>query len=186
MDENDLTAGILSLEIDDEWNELHDKIIEYREAHGLTISGFLRRCGLPPNQAYFKQLSSRGGEKITPSMRMRSVGREYREKAAALVYATISDQRTEVPDVQDSEDLDTVLCDWNVDNYEKLRELGVMLVSLGRSADVEFITHQLQNSAADNRVIADMLASDAGVIAALNKIGKDSPTMGGIIDVLLL
>lgn len=184
-DVNNLTDRIFQLEIDDDWKELHEKVIEYREANGLTISAFLRRCSLPPNNAYYKQLTSRGGEKITPSKRMRSVGREYREKATALVYAA-GDQTIGDLDVQESEDLDTMLSDWNVDNYEELRAIGVTAVSLDRTGEVQFITHQLQNSTADNSVIADMLASDAGIITALKKIGKDSPTMGRRIDVRLL
>lgn len=181
---NNMTDGIFQLEIDDEWKELHAKIIEYREANSLTISAFLRRCSLSPHESYYKQLSSRGGEMLMPSKRVRSVGREYREKAAALVYA--SDQTIEDLNVQESEDLETVLIDWNVDKYEGLRAIGVMEVVLDRTKEGQFITRRLYNSTTDNSVIADMLASDAAIMTALNKLGKDSPTMGKIIDVYLL
>lgn len=123
---------------------------------------------------------------MTPSKRMRSVGREYREKAAALVYAA-GDQTTGDLGIQESDDdLVTVLCDWNVDNYEELQAMGVMSVSLDRPEEVQFVTRQLPNSTADNSVMAGMLASDDGIMTALKKIGKDSPTMGRRIDVHLL
>ena len=93
-----LVEELSRLDVDSEWLDLHAKIVLFRSQHQITISNFLRVCELNPNKAYFKQLCTSTGCKLRPSRRNRFVGREFRDKVAAMFDKEFESLRTSAED----------------------------------------------------------------------------------------
>ena len=62
------------------WKEIHSKIIDFRSRKKLSISNFLRRCGLDPYSSYFKQLCCKSGQDRNPSNIEGSPDRSFKSR----------------------------------------------------------------------------------------------------------
>jgi hypothetical protein len=79
MDEDFIEDFVFIKTEDVDWQELHAKILEERKQKNLTITDFVVSCGLSPNRPYFKQLSGNICQRLPPSTRRNSAGREFRD-----------------------------------------------------------------------------------------------------------
>ena len=126
-DINALTAKFEAANISSEnasWLPIHTKIIEYRKEKKMTISYFLKACGLNSDRSYFKQLACTTGYKVIPSNVDGSVGKEFTDavkiffESEALLLSGSTSQKQD-------DSLSVLIEDWMVDNYDMLEEMEI-------------------------------------------------------------
>lgn len=153
--DQDLVEDFEQLQLqDDDWNELHRKIVEERNREGLTISEFLDRCGLDVNRLYFKQLCCKTPKKLPPSRRRNSPGREFRD-AVAKYFAGQA-----VPTNSSPQSLEIVLSEWCLDNRPLLRESHISHLRLGGSSLTEVVVYAYRQCTLSDQDVLDMLMRD--------------------------
>lgn len=117
-------AAKISSSANASWLPIHTKIIEYRKEKKMTISNFLKACGLNSNRSYFKQLACTTGYKGIPSNVDGSVGKEFTDavniffESEALLLSGSTSQKQD-------DSLSVLIEDWMVDNYDMLEEMEI-------------------------------------------------------------
>ena len=102
------------------WPIIHDRIIEYRKYHKLSIKKFLQHCGLSQNSSYFQQLCCTSGKNLHPSNKSGSVGKKYLDS----VKSFLESKTVELNDSLDV-NIDHIICDLEHEENHKFEELGI-------------------------------------------------------------
>lgn len=169
--DKDMMAYFENMQIDDEWDELHRKILETRATSHMTITEFLVCVGLNPNRPYFKQLCST--KKLHPSTRRNSPGLEFRE-AVSKYFANLSANSASSLSHGSPQQLETVIIEWCLDNRSELRDLGISGIYLSKSNPVGIIIDAYQNCTASDAEILHMLMKDSKILETVNGMHESS------------
>jgi hypothetical protein len=156
-----------NMQIDDEWDQLHRKILSTRESKKMTITAFLVCVGLDPNRAYFKQLCTKTIKKVHPSNRMNSPGREFRDAVSKYFYNLADVNSNKTISYRSSQSLETVISDWYLDNRHELRGLGISGIYLSKSNPVGIIIEAYQNCTISNAGILQIMMRDRNILDTL-------------------
>lgn len=141
--DKEMTYYFENMQIDDDWDQLHSKIVNTRVARQMTITEFLMCVGLNPNRSYFRQLSTKSIRKLHPSMKENSPGREFRDAVSKYLENLTADSIDTL--YHGSPQLfETVISDWCLDNRSELRGLGISGIYLSKSNPVGIIIHAYQ------------------------------------------
>jgi hypothetical protein len=103
---------------------MHEKIQATRKNNGLTISEFLKECGIPVDDSYCKQLCSKGGSKMHPSNRPGSKGKSFRNTMKSFLTSSVS--RVDISSLF----LEDIIEDWVMDNCQTLDGMGIATIRL--------------------------------------------------------
>lgn len=164
--EQDLIESFRLLQVqDDEWDELHKKILDERSQKNLTITEFLISCGLDPNISYFKQLCSKTMKRMHPSKRKNSPGREFREAVANHFAAQAT--ASSFPTVG-AQSLETIILDWCLDNRPRLRENRISDICLVDPTSNDLVVYAYADCTLSNDDILTMLKVDTKIIRFAN------------------
>ena len=125
IDLNALIAKFEAIDIAENvpWVSLHEKIVDYRKKK-LTISDFLKACGLNSDKSYFKQLACNTGHKLIPSKLDGSVGKEFTDAVTEFFKpdATITVEQQE-------QSLAVLIEEWVLDNCDMLEEMKIQSIA---------------------------------------------------------
>jgi hypothetical protein len=103
------------------WQDLHKKIIDYRQNNQITIVRFIELCGLP-NKSYFRQLCCLPGNDLHPSNKPGSTGKMFLDAVAILFHKIQNGSLT--PFVVEK-DLENELYDFQMDHIQVLHRLNI-------------------------------------------------------------
>lgn len=143
-----------------EWSEMHNKIVEVRTAKKLTISEFLICCGLNPNRPYFRQLASMNYQRIPPSKKGRSPGREFRDAVNKYFECKIP------PQIPPPQPLETLLLDWCEDHRLELQLWHISDLRLLEPESTKLVVFAYKQCQLTNESIVTILMSDVKIRAA--------------------
>jgi hypothetical protein len=159
--EDELDEGIKALTIQDiravedmDWEEIHRRVVRFREEHNMTISSFLQYCGLD-NRPYFQQLCCKTGDKKNPSRRQNSVGASFLNKIGLILDA---------PFPVDFQLKSTSLFDhvegWFQDNRMPLKDSGIvnLNISIFKPKLIEIVVRD--TCTMENAELFEMLRAD--------------------------
>jgi hypothetical protein len=139
---------------DMEWEEIHSRVVRFREEHKMTISSFLQYCGLD-NRPYFQQLCCRTGNKKNPSRRQNSVGAFFLNKIGCILDGSFRD---------DFQSESTSMFDhvegWFQDNRIQLKDSGIvnLNISIFKPKSIEIVVRG--TCTMENAELFEMLRAD--------------------------
>ena len=171
--DEDMMNSFQDIQIDDDWVELHRKILGTRETSNLTITEFLVCVGLNPNRAYFKHLCTKTITKLHPSKRRNSPGREFRD-AVSKYFVNLAANSTRTLSHGSPQTLETVVSDWYLDNRTELRGLGISDIYLSKSNPFGIIIEAYQNCAVSDAEILQMLMKDSKILETVEGMHASS------------
>jgi hypothetical protein len=101
------------------WQDIHERIINFRGKNRISIKPFLSMCGLPINRSYFQQLCCKTGSNLHPSGNVGSPGKQFLDAVKSFF------QNSE-PFIQTSGgNMDDLLCDLKLEHNDELQDLGI-------------------------------------------------------------
>mmetsp|Transcript_13785 Transcript_13785/g.20652 ORF Transcript_13785/g.20652 Transcript_13785/m.20652 type:complete len:209 (+) Transcript_13785:44-670(+) len=171
--DKDMMNYFENMQIDDEWDALHRKILDIRAASNMTITDFLICVGLNPNRSYFKQLCTKSIKRLPPSNRRNSPGREFRE-AVSKYFDNLATNSTSSLSHGSLQQLDTVISDWCLDNRSELRDLYISGIYLSKANPVGIIIDSYLNCTASDADILQMLMKDTKISEIVNSLHESS------------
>ena len=158
---------------DDDWDDLHKKILEERAQKNLTITEFLVSCGLDPDISYFKQLCCKTPRRLHPSKRRNSAGREFRDAVAN--YFAGAGQATASPSLSPRQSLESIIEDWCLDNRPRLREKEISDIRLVNPTSTDLHVNVYDGCTLSDDEIMTMLKDDSKIATNLS---PDSQIVG--------
>lgn len=174
--DKDMMDNFKTMQIDDEWDELHQKIQSIRETGPMTITEFLVCVGLDPNRPYFKQLCAKTTKKLHPSTRKNSSGREFRDAVSKYFDELTANSHSSTiafpHSSSSSQSLETVLCEWLLDNRSDLRGRGISGIYLSKSNPVGIIIDAYSDCTVSNTDILQMLMKDYKIVETLKAMNE--------------
>jgi hypothetical protein len=160
--EQDLIETFELLQVqDDDWNELHKKILDERTQKNLTITDFLVSCGLDPDRPYFKQLCCRTTRRLHPSKRRNSPGREFRD-AVANYFAGQAKASALPP-----QPLHIIIEEWCLDNRPRLRENKISDIHMVNPNSTDLVVYVYAECTLSDDDIMTMLKADSKIASSL-------------------
>eukprot|EP01040_Poterioochromonas_malhamensis_P015730 gene15730-17661_t len=160
--EQDLIENFELLQVqDDDWDELHKKILDERTQKNLTITDFLVSCGLDPDRSYFKQLCCRTTRRLHPSKRRNSPGREFRD-AVANYFAGLVTASSLPP-----QSLDILIEEWCLDNRPRLRANKISDIRLVDPNSTDLVVYVYAECTLSDDDIMTMLKEDSIIESSL-------------------
>jgi hypothetical protein len=103
------------------WQDLHKKIIDYRQNYQITIVRFIELCDLP-NKSYFRQLCCLTGIDLHPSNKPGSTGKMFLDAVANLFQKI---QNGALTPFVGEKDLENELYDFQMDHIEELHKFNI-------------------------------------------------------------
>lgn len=159
------------MQIDDQWDELHRKILSTRETNQMTITDFLVCVGLDPNRPYFKQLCSKTTNKLHPSTRQNSPGREFRD-AVSKYFNELNANNSIITIPHVPQSLETVLSEWLIDNRSELRGRNISGIYLSKSNPVGIIIDAYPDCTVSDAEILQILMEDSKILETLKAMNE--------------
>jgi hypothetical protein len=152
--------------IDQEWLELHQWTISFRNQAALSISNFLKLCSLEVDSKYFRQHVGAYGRNLRPAnKKVGSKGRELRDKIKDLKLQTETQPQRVTPiQMHTEESLPNLLFDWKAQNIDAMRQNGVSDISCDIVEDlVTLIYHLYDNCSLMPETVTDWLLEDLSI-----------------------